>query len=337
MAAVTSSDIQGIWRALSGALKTPGWQTIDLLKAGTCHMKLARQSPGNEEAVLIGFATTRVASATRLPKGQGFRMERANLGEALDSYQWLAIVRQPSGPLDLFSSVVTDLAGVLACADDTSESHLYQSILGRVRGWQEFMRKGRDGLSNEAEQGLVGELCFLQSMLELGVVPFSAIDAWKGPQDGLHDFLFGAGSIEVKSTIASEGFPVSITSLDQLDDSQSSPLFLAGVRLEVNETGMTLPEYADGVRKILKSDSAALHKFEISLIDAGYLAMHEDLYVRCFTAKELKVLLVDSAFPRLIPANVPAAISWAQYKLDISTGALESLQLVSALQKIGVI
>ena len=53
MAAVTSSDIQGIWRALSGAIKTPGWQTIDLLKAGTCHMKLARHSPGDEEAVLF--------------------------------------------------------------------------------------------------------------------------------------------------------------------------------------------------------------------------------------------------------------------------------------------
>lgn len=337
MVAVNNSEIQGIWRALSGALTTPGWRTIDLLKAGTCHMKLARHSPSNEEAVLIGFATTRITPTSRLPKGQGFRMERANFVEAMDSYQWLAIVKQPSGPLDLFAAVVCDLAELLACAGDTPESQLYQSLLGRVRGWQEFMRKGRDGLSSEAEQGLVGELCLLRNLTEEGILPFSAIDAWKGPQDGLHDFLFGAGSIEVKSTIATEGFPVSIASLDQLDDSQSSPLFLAGVRLEVNDTGMTLPEFVDSLRTAFKSDSAALHKFELNLIDVGYLDMHQSAYIRRFTPQELKILLVNSGFPRLTPANVPTAIRWAQYQLDLSTVVTEGLPLSSVLQKLGVI
>ncbi|MNJ16986.1 hypothetical protein D3C77_112570 [compost metagenome] len=336
MPSVNSNEIQGIWRALSGAVTTPGWQTIDLLKAGSCQMKLARHSPSNEEAALVGFASTRIAPASRLPKGQGFRMERANLGEALDSYQWLAIVRQPSGPLDLFAAVVCDLAGLLSCTGDMTESQLYQNLLARVRGWQEFMRKGRDGLSTEAEQGLVGELCLLRSLIEEGVFPISAIDAWKGPQDGLHDFLFGAGSIEVKSTIAIEGFPISIASLDQLDDSQSSPLYLAGVRLEVNDTGMTLPELVGSFRTILKLDSAALHKFELNLIDAGYLDMHRDTYIRRFTLQELKILLVNSDFPRLIHANVPAAVRWATYQLDISIMTTEPLPLSGVLQKLGV-
>src|SRR5699024_6198251 len=108
--------------------------------------------------------------------------------------------------------------------------------------WQEFMRMGREGLSADAELGLVGELCIMQEMIEQGVPLFTAVDAWQGPHDGLHDYLLAGGAIEVKSTLASEGFPVKIASLEQLDNSHSQPLFLAGLRFSVESTGMTLPQ-----------------------------------------------------------------------------------------------
>ena len=336
MAAVNSNEIQGVWKALSEATTTPGWRTIDLLKAGTCQLKIARHSPSNEEAVLIGFATEKIPTASRQPKGQGFRMARANLGGALDSYQWLAIIRQPSGSQDLFAAVVCDLARLISHSDNIPESQIYQSLLARVRGWQEFMRRGQDGLSSEAEQGLVGELVLILKLIEQGVMPFSIIDAWRGPQEGLHDFLFEAGSIEVKSTIATEGFPVSITSLDQLDDFQSSPLYLFGVRLEVTNSGMNLPTLVNILRSKINTDVAASNKFESSLVDAGYFDIHADFYTRHFSASETKTMLVNSDFPRLISANVPTEVKWAKYQLDISSTAIKTESLQNVLSILGV-
>jgi hypothetical protein len=80
-------------------------------------------------------------------------MERATLGETAGEYQWLAVVRQSAGNLELFATVVTDVCGLIDSSDSYPEELLYQRLLGRVRGWQEFMRRGREGLSVEAETG----------------------------------------------------------------------------------------------------------------------------------------------------------------------------------------
>lgn len=133
-------------------------------------------------------------------------MERATLGETGGNHSWLAIVRQPAGSLELFAKVVSDIVHLLQSFSDSPEETLYQRFLGRVRGWQEFMRQGREGLGPEKELGLVGELRFLNLLLDAGILQFTAVDAWKGPHDGLHDFQIGLGSVEIKSTMIPDGF-----------------------------------------------------------------------------------------------------------------------------------
>src|SRR5690606_19529679 len=112
MAAATSREIEAVWRALSGNRSTPGWHSIELLGTGSCRVRAARHSPGNEEAVLVGFSKTRIAPSEQLPQGRGFRMERATLGEAGGTHQWLSIVRQPAGSLELFAAVASDICGL---------------------------------------------------------------------------------------------------------------------------------------------------------------------------------------------------------------------------------
>ena len=87
-------------------------------------------------------------------------------------------------------------------------------------------------------------------------VEINTLDAWQGPLNGLQDFFIGTGAIEVKATIAPQGFPAKISSLDQLDETQRQPLFLAGVRLalglalraNVNETSTPRKFTLEGVR-----------------------------------------------------------------------------------------
>jgi hypothetical protein len=337
MAALTSTEILGTWRALPGNASMPGWRAIDLLQSGTCRVKAARHAPGNEEAILIGFSKAKMAPTSQLPQGQGFRMERAALGETAGEYQWLAMVRQSAGSIELFASVVTDVCGLINSSDSCPEELLYQRLLGRIRGWQEFMRKGREGLSVEAELGLVGELCLLHCLLDECVPLFSAVDGWKGPLDGLHDFQLGTGSIEVKSTMATEGFPVRIASLEQLDGSQCPPLFLAALRFGSNESGITLPEYVSNTRLRLEPDPAATRLFEQALHDVGYLDMQAETYTRRFSLSEIRIHLVNSDFPRLTPFNIPTAIRRAQYELDLALLSVENHPLADVLEQLGVV
>ena len=336
MAALSSTEMISIWRALPSDASTPGWRSIDLFQKGTLRVKVARHAPGNEEAVLIGFSSAKIAPTSQLPQGQGFRMERASLGDTSGEHHWLAITRQPAGGLELFASVVTDVCGLLDSANETPEHHVYQQLLGRVRGWQEFMRRGHEGLTLEAEQGLVGELCLLRHLLNEGVPLFSTIDGWKGPLGGLHDFRLGTGAIEVKSTMATDGFPVRIMSLDQLDDVQCPPLFIAAIRLSLNDSGISLPEYVADIRLLIKPDPAATNLFETALHQAGYLYMHSAIYTRHFSLKEMRIHLVDSDFPRLTPTSTPLAIRRAQYELDLALISANDYALTDVLEQLGV-
>ena len=74
-------------------------------------------------------------------------------------------------------------------------------------------------LSQEAEVGLFGEMVVLKALLEAGVPVEVVLNAWQGPLDGLHDFLIGSGAIEVKTTLSTNGFPATVNSLEQLDES----------------------------------------------------------------------------------------------------------------------
>ncbi len=338
MAQVSDLEILGVWRALPGNAATPGWRSIDLVQqTGSCRIKAARHSPGNEEAVLVGFATTKIAPATQLPQGQGFRMERATLGETGGNHSWLAIVRQPAGSLELFAKVVSDIVHLLQSFSDSPEETLYQRFLGRVRGWQEFIRQGREGLGPEKELGLVGELRFLNLLLDAGILQFTAVDAWKGPHDGLHDFQIGLGSVEIKSTMIPDGFPVRIGSLEQLDDTNSPPLFLAGLRFSAQEAGKTLTELVDATRQRLDADPAAMRLFELALHKAGYLDMHAAVYTRRFLLADTRLHLVDGEFPRLTPFNVSSAIRHAAYELDLSLVTANNHTLDDVLEQLGVV
>lgn len=337
MAQVSESQVLSVWRALAGNSSVPGWRTIELIsQAGSCRIRAARHSPGNEEAVLVGFPNTKLPPAVQLPQGQGFRMERTTLGELDCGYQWLALVRQPAGSLELFAKVVTDIAHLLQSSSNQPEEMLYQRFIGRVRGWQEFMRRGNEGLGPEKELGLFGELCFLNLLLDSQVPQFPAVDGWKGPHQGLHDFQIGLGSVEIKSTMALEGFPVRIGSLDQLDDTNYPPLFLAALRFNSQESGKTLTELVACTRQRIELDPGAMRLFEQSLLQAGFLDMHGATYTRRFLLDQIQVHLVGEHFPRLTPFNVPPAIRHATYELDLSLVTAATHSLDDALKQLGV-
>lgn len=323
------------WQSLSGVSDEPGWRTISVTPAGRCELSAGRRFPGNQEALLASFRAATLPVAEKLPDGQGFSVDRVDPHG--DGKTWIALARAPSGGAELFATMVADVAGALDAETGADETRLLRIFIGRVRAWQEFMRKGAPTISAEEEVGLIGELIALASLIDAGLPAAIACAAWLGPVDGLRDFEIGTGGIEVKCTLSAVGFPARIGSLDQLDDSARQPLFVAGLRLRQVESGLALPDFVENMRDVVRGDEEAERVLSERLVSAGYFDAHASRYSRRFVHVAARVVEIGPAFPRLTLARVPAGITKASYEIDLDRAPGPNVGMVEVLKKLGAL
>lgn len=323
------------WSALSGGLTTHGWRTIAVAPAGACSLIAGRRFPDNEEALLAGFTAATLPPTEKLPEGLGFSVSRIDPWK--DGKMWVALTRKESGSLGIFTQMVADVVGAMDAMAPHGDERCLRALISRLKAWQEFMRKGQQPLSPEAEIGLVGELSILGAMLEMGVPASMAVEGWVGPLDGVQDFEIGAGALEVKTTLSSNGFPAKIGSLEQLNDGIRQPLFIAGARLAIRESGLPLPALVEAILMDIANDAEALRMFGDRLLAAGFRAGDADRYVRRFGLESTRILEVGDSFPRLVPGSVPDGVLRAIYEIDLDRVAGPEVSLADALKKLGAI
>lgn len=330
-----SEELLVAWDSLATVdAKGDGWRSIALSRQGSIPLRAGRRFPGQAEAILAQFSTAVLPPQMKLPEGGGFYVERVSLG---DSSVYIALTKRESASLELFSAMADDVVSILAKCPANDEPKALASLIGRVKAWQEFMRKGGQPLGPESEIGLFGELSLLQSLLAMNMAPAELCEAWQGPLNGLRDFELGTGGIEVKSTISSIGFPAHITSLEQLDDTERQPLFVAAVRLKQTASGQNLPDSIRAAMNVVASDAEAKRLFDERLIAVGYRHSDADQYVRKFEIVETRIFRVGHEFPRLTPNSVPYGVVRASYNLDLDKATTEMVDLYSALQELKAI
>lgn len=327
------------WRALAGHVYGEGWSTIPVSTEIRCRVLAGRHYPGNEEAILFGFSSIRVPPADQLPQGHGFLVSKVEPCEILgQSSTWIALSRQRSGSLDLFVTMADDVILTLDGLKHTNDEGLFQVFLGRIRAWQSFMHREQTGLlSAENEVGLFGELELIRGLLLSGVPDIVAFEGWQGPFEGIHDFSFGNGAIEVKTTLSPACFPARVNSLDQLDDSLVQPLFIAGIRLKLDSSGITLPEQIDELRRIYIKSPEALAMFDSALINIGFLGAASSGYTRRFLFSERKMMRISERFPSLTRKDVKIEISRVKYELDLDMVTGCDVEFTEVLQQLKIV
>lgn len=328
-------DIKLAWSSMRASTDVSGWRSISIANIGPCFLRAGISFPDRCEALLASFSPSTIPAAEKFPHGQGFAVSRVEPSE--DGPTWLALTRSAHGSLELFATMVADVSHAMTIETSNDEKQLLKVFLGRIRAWQEFMRKGAQALSPEAEVGLVGELTLLRAIIDAGVSPAAAIESWVGPLDGVRDFELGIGSLEVKTTLSVTGFPAKIGSLEQLDDSVRQPLFLAGTRLSQTETGQNLPELLAEMRDVAAGEAEAMRLLSERLIAAGYFDAHADRYIRRFMLADIRIVEVKDDFPRLTLGSVPPGVTKATYEIDLDKAAGPNISTADALKKLGVI
>lgn len=329
------AEIGAAWAALRDqTTQGSGWRTIPIADHDTWQLIAGVRHPGGEEAILVGFAATSPVADGDLPRGGGFLVERVRRLESARTPAVIALTREPAASLELFTAMVENVSDLLRRHGDSAPARLLQLFISRIRAWQNFMARPKSArMSDEGELGLFGELVVLEGLFDAGVPEADAVACWQGPFDGLHDFSFEGGAIEVKSTLSASGFPVSISSLEQLDEAIVPLLFLAGVRAVLRMDGETLPERVMRLRERLAPGLQS--GFDMRLLHAGYDPALANEHMRRLGCAELRLVEIAGNVPRLSRSALPPAVRAAVYVLDLDLIDAARPDLASALSQLG--
>lgn len=203
-----------------------------------------------------------------------------------------------------------------------------------VERWRSLFERTKTGLLSESALiGLWGELRFLEEITAENHLEL--IQAWLGPFNDQHDFVFAAVSVEVKTTLGAGSFKVGIHGSRQLQRTRGKKLILRAYRLQRNSDGRSVP---DLITRLLELGVSRIELFrrlsEIAYFDAD--ASHYNEHK--FDIIDLKNVLVDEKFPRITPETITDqkyfdSISNLNYSVEI--GNIRSCEMDIGLLGLG--
>ncbi|AZQ13025.1 PD-(D/E)XK motif protein [Shewanella khirikhana] len=240
--------------------------------------------------------------------------------EILPDHASLILSSSAVGYNEIFASIAEDLYSKLHSL--TRRKEVIAGFLTRVRLWLVFFEKqGDDGLTEEAQRGLYGELRFLKDhVLPSATSREKAVLAWTGPRSRQHDFQFGAAAVEVKTSASKQHQKLQIASEQQLDETTVGALYLYYLSVALIEGGAeTLPALVDDIRASLLHQSGALSEFDNLLIEAGYVDSHRGKYNSIgYSIREFAVFLVDGDFPRIRERDIRLGVGDVKYSISVA-------------------
>lgn len=270
----------------------------------------------------------------RIPRCRGVRVVHEERGGENDGRTSLAILLEEERLREIFAVLSADL--VNAIVTGPSSSAALRRCIDRLCMWQGlFDRVAADGLPDERQRGLFGELLILDDIFLAGGDLLAGVSAWVGSDSAHQDFLRRGFAVEVKTSLAKRHAKMQIANEKQLDERPHQLLVLASVRLDESEAhGVSLPDLVARLRARLAGDEPAARLFDEKLLLADYLDVHAPLYeARSYRAASTRFFRVEGAFPRLTEADLPAGVGDIRYSIiadglgawEIDAGAVKSL------------
>lgn len=238
----------------------------------------------------------------------------------LEGRQGLVLLLKDPEQKELFASLCRDIvsAGELAAGN----ADALQRALRRALRWHHLLRGGRsDILSLEEQRGLVGELHFLEKLIDLTGLS-SAIEAWRGPLGSAKDFELGECLVEVKARRGAARPYVQISSEDQLSDVESASLVLTVVPVDavIKPHGMTLTDHVQALEDVFaQADLETYSRWEETLAATGF-DFEDDYSERRWIAGEPNFYSVRDDFPRITTPLKPG-VSGVRYSIALDACA----------------
>lgn len=177
---------------------------------------------------------------------------------------------------DIFATLCENL--IQSVIKLNTEQKISRTVVNQLEKWKTLFEKNNStGLTPAEQQGLYGELHFLQKFLaKTDTNPCDALHTWVGVDKAMRDFQGSTWAVEVKTTSTNNPQKVTINGERQLDETLLEKLFLYHFSVEVsNGNGQTLCQKIAIIRETLENDAPALSLFNTKLFETGYLDKHE--------------------------------------------------------------
>ena len=310
--------IEDLWEALeadatAGKTGASGWLLRLAQPAASCPLFVGLELGSRRRAVLLRLPSASMPERRRWPRCKGLEA----LTVQFEGLAHFGMALKEPRFADVFTALAEDL--VRRVIDAGSPDEQARAFLGQLARWQRFLSASFEGLSEEAQRGLWGELYFLREHL-LPTLGVAAVNGWKGGERAHQDFQFESSAVEVKTTLAKQPQVVRVTSERQLDDEGWAALFLNVIALDARDgSGEALPTMVAAVRAKLASDTAAREQFEDELLATGYFDAHAARYAdRGYTVRAVGFFRVGPKFPRLVEADMPSGVGDANYALSVA-------------------
>lgn len=220
---------------------------------------------------------------------------------------------------DIFAAICSNIANIIVSVP--TEREAIKLVINQMRKWQDlFSKKIKNTLSIQEQQGLFGELSFLQKLINSSINRDRSIESWVGPNKAPQDFQSDSWAVEVK-TITVNKFPnVSINGELQLDETAFEKLFLYNLVVEVLPIdGMTLPELVDDIRNRISQEANAKALFDNKLIYYGYFDVDAGIYnERHYHLRKENYYIIQEEFPRIKKNDLLLGVSDVKYSITLA-------------------
>lgn len=218
---------------------------------------------------------------------------------------------------DIFTLFVDDLLEKLSSIINAEE--IPAVIYNRINFWRQlFAKTTGELLSAERQQGLFGELYFLEWLIEHQKNPRFVIDSWQGSSGSAQDFQWNNCAVEIKTSKALHP-QIPISNEQQLDFSLFEHLFLGLVIVfESRGSQQTLLTIIQRIREKLHHVPDVKDLFDLKISQSGILLSLEQEYDKIsFAVRDLRFFEVRDNFPVLIRKTIgDEAIHHVTYQLD---------------------
>ncbi|MDZ5454437.1 PD-(D/E)XK motif protein [Labrys sp. ZIDIC5] len=326
--------MRAAWATLAGEARTEtGWHARRVYGGASCDIRAAISAPGGVIALLFEVQARSIPPGAALPTCVGFELMPEIMVPGAGGRVRLCLSLRDIRFRTVFETLGDDVAAVVASA--TSEASGVKTLLVRLRTWERFVQRfGPEHLSDEQQLGLFAELRCLRSHLLPAMDTVAAVRGWRGPHGEPQDFRFRAAAVEVKATASWSPQSFRVSNLDQLDRGALEVLLVHHLTVDVGSlTGTTLPDAVADLRTALgAADPVAALELDVSLIEAGYIDLHEPVYAdRRYSVRSSAWFLVEGEFPRLTRDTVPAGIGEAKYSVMLQSCLPHSIDESNAL------
>jgi hypothetical protein len=219
---------------------------------------------------------------------------------------------------DIFSLFIQNILEDIE--KSVTESEAIKITLNVVSKWKKLFDKiNFNGLSLDKQKGLIGELLFLNTLLDNEKTSANAVSAWTGAEQDFQakDYTLGSVGVEVKFT-ASNQPRINVSNERQLDADNFSELFLILYSTEaVKDNGFSLNSIVEQTRQRISTEEER-SIFNAKLQLNGYFDEDKEHYGRMYSLKRVFICYVTSEFPRIVKSQLSLGIYNTSYSIEIS-------------------